>query len=146
MITGSAWSRSRRATSRTRRSRRGLLRGGRGAYFLGYLPREVQSQVLLARCAARLTPSKRRVLRRFVACDRSLLALLWLAARPLRVLLGRTETLASETELVHGIVWRRLLAILATGARRPRRLPLDARFPDVLSFEQKRLRRWRARA
>src|SRR5215218_5560622 len=129
-----------------RRSRRGLLRGGRGAYFLGYLPREVQAQVLLARCSARLTPSKRRVLRRFVACDRSLPALAWLAVRPLRLLLGRTETLASETELAHGLVWRRLVAILATGARRPRRVPLDARFPDVLSFEQKRLRRWRARA
>jgi hypothetical protein len=128
------------------RPRRGFLRGGRGAYFLGYLPREVAAQTLLARCGARLDARKRRALKRFVAAARSPVAFAWLAARPLRALAGRNETLASETELVHGIAWRWLVAVLARGARQPGRRPLDASFPDPVSFEQKRLRRWRARA
>jgi hypothetical protein len=62
------------------------------------------------------------------------------------MLAGRTETLASETELVHGIVWFRATTILARLVRRPGRVPADASFPDPLSFEQKRLRRWRSGA
>jgi glycosyltransferase involved in cell wall biosynthesis len=121
------------------------LRGGRGAYFRGYLARVVLARVLLARCGDRMAPGKRRALERFAAAARSPLAFAWLAARPARVLLGRTETLGSESELLPGIVWRRLLPVLAAGARRPGRRPLDASLPDLLSFEQRRLRRWRAR-
>jgi hypothetical protein len=131
---------------RPRRSPRGLLRGGRGAYFMGYLPRTVQAQTLLVRCGARLSGAKRRALQRYVASARSPLAFAWLAARPLRLLAGRTETLASETELVHGIVWFRATKLLSRLVRGPGRVPADASFPDPLSFEQKRLRRWRARA
>jgi hypothetical protein len=122
------------------------VRGGRGAYFLGYLAREVQAQTLLARCARQLTDSKRRALERYIAADRSPVAFAWLALRSLRVLVGRNETLASERELVHGIAWRWLVALLAHGARSPGRRPLDASYPGLLSFEQKRLRRWRARS
>jgi hypothetical protein len=128
------------------RRRRSLVRGGRGAYFLGYLAREVQAQVLLARCAHRLTPRKRRALRRFVRAGRSPLAAGWLAARPVRVVAGRTETLGSETELVRGLAWRWAVdraARLPVLARRPW---VDAAFPDALAFEQRRLRAWRARA
>jgi hypothetical protein len=107
----------------------------RGSYFRGYLPRAVLAQVLLARDGGRLPPAKRRVLERFVAAERSTAALLWLAARPLRVLVGRTETLGSESELLPGLLWRRLAGPLR----------LDASLPALLSFEQKRLRRWRAR-
>jgi glycosyltransferase involved in cell wall biosynthesis len=131
---------------RPRRSPAGLLRGGRGAYFLGYLPRTVQARMLLVRCGGRLTRGKRRALQRYVAGARAPLAFAWLAARPLRALAGRTETLASETELVHGIVWFRATSILARLVRRPGRVPADASFPDPLSFEQKRLRRWRSSA
>jgi hypothetical protein len=129
-----------------RERRKGVLRGGRGAYFLGYVMREVQAQALLVRCGARLTGAKRRALRRYVAATRSPAAFAWLALRPLRALAGRNETLGSEADLVRGIVWRWLVALLATGARRPGRRPCDARFPDEGSFEQKRLSRWRARA
>jgi glycosyltransferase involved in cell wall biosynthesis len=107
----------------------------RGSYFRGYLPRAVLAAVLLVRCAGRLAPAKRRALERFVAAERSPAAFLWLAARPLRVLAGRTETLGSESELVPGLLWRRLAGPLR----------LDASLPELLSFEQKRLRRWRAR-
>ena len=119
---------------RPRRRLGDALRGGRAAYFRGYLPRAVLAQVLLIRCGPRLDAGKRRALRRFVAADHSLPAVAWLAARPLRVLAGRTETLGSESELVRGLLWRRVC--------RPARL--DASLPDVLSFQQRRLRRWRA--
>jgi glycosyltransferase involved in cell wall biosynthesis len=128
-----------------RRRARGLLRGGRGAYFLGYLPREVQAQTLLVRCADRLTARKRRALERYLRAARSPVAFAWLAARSLRVLVGRTETLASETELAHGIAWRWAVALLARAPARWARRLCDASFPDPLSFEQRRLRRWRAR-
>jgi hypothetical protein len=135
------------STEGPRRSRlRDLGRGGRGAYFLGYEARAVQAHVLLARCGARLAPAKRRALRRYLAAERSPLALAWLALRSLRVLAGRTETLGSEAELARGVVWRRLVALLCTGAGARRRPLCDASFPDPLAFEQKRLRRWRARA
>jgi glycosyltransferase involved in cell wall biosynthesis len=130
---------------RRARRLRGVLRGGRGAYFRGYVPRAVLAQVLLVRCAGRIAPAKRRALRRFIAAERSPLAFAWLSARPLRALAGRDETLGSESELVKGIVWRWLAAVLALGARAPGRRPADASLPDMLSFQQKRLRRWRAR-
>jgi glycosyltransferase involved in cell wall biosynthesis len=122
------------------------LRGGRGAYFLGYLPRDAQARTLLVRCDGRLTGPNRRALKRFISAARSPLAFAWLALRPLRSLVGRNETLGSETELVHGILWRWFVAIASKGARTPGRRPTDARYPDPYSFEQKRLRRWRARA
>jgi hypothetical protein len=117
-----------------RGGRAAYFRGGRAAYFRGYLPRVVLAQILLARCGDRMFEEKRAALRRYVAAERSPLAFAWLAARPLRVLAGRDETLGSESELVRGIVWRRMAGPL----RR------DASLPDVLSFQQRRLRRWRA--
>jgi glycosyltransferase involved in cell wall biosynthesis len=107
----------------------------RGSYFRGYLPRVVLAEVLLARAGGRLAPAKRGALQRFIRAERSVQAFLWLAARTLRVLAGRTETLGSESGLLPGIVWRRLAGILR----------LDASLPDLASFEQPRLRRWRAR-
>jgi glycosyltransferase involved in cell wall biosynthesis len=117
----------------------------RAAYFYGYLSREVQAQVLLARCGSRLTAPKRRTLRRFVAGDHSLVALTWLAARPLRRLLGRTETLGSELGLAQGIVWKRLTEARAhRGGGRAGPFS-DASVPPMDTFSQRRLRRWRAR-
>ena len=122
-----------------------LMRGGRGAYFLGYLGREVLAQTLLVRCGERLTGRKRRALLRYVAAARSPAACAWLAARSLRPLAGRNETLGSEADLVRGIAWRWLTSLLAIGARRPGRRPLHAGFPDEGSFQQRQLERWRAR-
>jgi glycosyltransferase involved in cell wall biosynthesis len=107
----------------------------RGAYFRGYLPRVVLAEALLARCGERIAPTKRAALRRFIRAEHSPSAFLWLAVRPLRVLAGRTETLGSESGLLPGLLWGRLAGIL----------PLDPSLPDLLSFEQPRLRRWRAR-
>lgn len=121
-------------------------RAARGAYFLGYLGRDVFARTLLARCASTLGGDRRRALERFLAAADSPTALAWLAARPLRALWGRNETLGTELDMVRGILWRRLLPALAIGARRPGRRPLDARFPDDGSFRQRRLERWRAGA
>jgi glycosyltransferase involved in cell wall biosynthesis len=116
----------------------------RAAYFYGYLSREVQAQVLLTRCARLLSPRKLRALRLFIGCDSSIAALAWLAARPLRGLVGRTETLGTEVELVQGIVWKRLTAARARGRKAGGPFS-DASLPPLASFSQKRLRRWRAR-
>jgi glycosyltransferase involved in cell wall biosynthesis len=117
----------------------------RAAYFYGYLSREVQAQAALVRCSGRLTARKRRALRRFVASARSPLAFAWLALRPLRELAGRNETLGSEAALARGVAWRALVATWARHGPAPARLACDARFPPPGSFEQRRLRRWRAR-
>jgi Glycosyl transferase family 2 len=121
-------------------------RGWRAAYFCGYLGRAVQAQALLVRCSALLTPGKRRALERYVESERRPVAFAWLLLRPLRRMVGRNETLGSELELVPGILWRWLIVIRARldAVRQTRRS--DAAFPDPLAFEQKRLRRWRARA
>jgi glycosyltransferase involved in cell wall biosynthesis len=123
-------------------SLRGRLRGWRAAYFCGYMQREVQAQALLARLGPRLTPEKRRALERYVAAQRSLPSFAWLAARSLRRFAGRSETLGSETELAQGILWKWLIKLRS---RLPGRRLSDASFPDPMSFQQKRLRRWRAR-
>lgn len=123
---------------------RGGSRGWRGAYFGGYMMRQVQAQVLLARSGPELRGSNRRALRRFAAADQSLSGFLWLALRPLRRLIGRDETLGGELALARGIAWR-WLVVLATGTRRrPGRFAADASFPDPPRYEQRRLRRWRA--
>jgi glycosyltransferase involved in cell wall biosynthesis len=104
-------------------------RDAKGAYFRGYLPRALLARILLLRCAP--APGKRQALERFLAAERSLVAAMWLAARPLR---HYNATLGSEGELLPGLIWRRLAP----------RLGWDASLPDLGSFEQKRLRRWRA--
>jgi hypothetical protein len=117
----------------------------RAGYFFGYLSRAGQAQTALLRCAARLTPAKRRALEWLIACDSSWLALLWLTCRPLRVVLGRTETLGTETELVQAVIWKRLAAARARYWQH-RRGPLsDASIPPPQAYVQKRMRKWRAR-
>jgi Glycosyl transferase family 2 len=108
----------------------------RGAYFGGYVLRQLLAQTLLARCGPELTPRHRRALRWFMAAERAPWPFLWLALRPLRRLVGRDETLSGEVALTKGVLWRWLVA----PSRR------DAAFPDPPQFEQPRLRRWRSGA
>ncbi|HKG76487.1 MAG TPA: hypothetical protein VKA90_03125, partial [Beijerinckiaceae bacterium] len=123
---------------------RGFLDRWRGAYFNAYLDREVQAQVLLARCGSETTGRKRRALRRFVNAGGSPLAFAWLAARPARALLGHNETLLSEELLVRGILWRHLIALRTGRRERPGGSMADASIPpfDPESVGSKRLRRW----
>jgi glycosyltransferase involved in cell wall biosynthesis len=121
------------------------MRDWRGAYFLGYLPARMRAQTLLMRFPDTLTASQRRGLERYVRAESSPAAFLWFIARPLRMLLGRTETRGGEWELAVGIVWVWLVALVARAPRWPDRYLLDTRFPEPLSFAQKRLGRWRER-
>jgi glycosyltransferase involved in cell wall biosynthesis len=120
-------------------------RGWRAAYFGGFVPREVLAQTLLLRLGGRLPARKRRALGWFAAAERSPGAFAWLALRPLRRLFGRDETLGGESALVRGILWRWLLVLAVGRAERPGGRAYDASFPDPPRFEQRRLRRWRAR-
>ena len=128
---------------RRRQSLRAALRSWRVAYFWGFAGREVLAQALLVRCGQRLTAAKRRALRRFIASGRSPLAFAWLLTRPLRRLAGRNETLGSELELAQGIAWRWLVSLRAARLRAPGRRAPDTAYPLDMTFEQKRLRRWR---
>jgi glycosyltransferase involved in cell wall biosynthesis len=126
-----------------RRLRMPRMRDWRGAYFLGYLPGCMRAQTLLLRCSETLSASERRGLERYLRADSSLPAFLWLIARPLRMVVGRTETRGAEWELAVGVVWRWLASLIAAAPRWPDRYLLDTSFPDPLSFAQKRLGRWR---
>jgi glycosyltransferase involved in cell wall biosynthesis len=128
------------------RRQRGFFGRWRAAYFRAYLQLQLHAEVLLVRCAGRLTAPKHRALRRFVAAERAPIAFAWLALRPLRRLIGHDETLGSETGLVRGILWRWLVALGAGRWGGPGQ-HLDARLPefDLESLGQRRMRRWRAR-
>jgi glycosyltransferase involved in cell wall biosynthesis len=137
-----------RAGERLRRSLRAsreVFDRWRAAYFYGYMAREVQAQTLLVRCDARLTPGKRRALRRLAASAHSPAAFAWLVVRPLRGIVGRSETLRSETQFACGILWQWLVALRGRWEAIPGRILSDASFPPPGSFNQGRLRRWRAR-
>jgi glycosyltransferase involved in cell wall biosynthesis len=132
------------------RARLGRWRGfpdrWRAAYFRLYLQRELQAQVLLARCAAELTRRKRRALRLLVGAGRSPLAFAWLAVRPARQLYGRNETLRVESILVRGILWRYLIALRTWRRERPGRAMDDASLPAFAPQNLgRRERRWLAR-
>lgn len=135
---------ARRESTRLR-TWRPKMREWRAAYFLGYVPGRVRAATLLLRCGDRMTPAKRRGLKRYLACERSAWALLWLLVRPLRAVVGRNETLGTEWELARGVVWRRLAGALARIPGLPERLLLDCRFPDPPHYENRRLQRWRSR-
>jgi hypothetical protein len=124
------------------RSRRDFLTRWRASYFYGYLCGVVQARALLARLGPRVPEPKRRTLERFIAAERSPAGFAWLAARPVRALAGHTETLGSEGGLALGIVWR---GLATAAARLPGPVDLDGSLPGLESFEQRRLRRWRAR-
>ncbi len=127
----------------------GRLRGTpgrwRAGYFYGYQVAQAQALTLLLRCGERLAPAKRRSLERLVAADSSAWALLWLALRPLRAIVGRNETLGTESELVRGLLWKRAISARARFPARFRGVLADAAPPPLDAYRQDRLRRWRAR-
>lgn len=134
------------AAAEVRRGRWRMLSGGwRSAYFAGYMGRVIYAQTLMLRCGTVLTRRKRHALEWFVASEHAPLAFLWLVLRPLRALVGRGETLAGEVALARGILWRWLVPVLGARQAREKR-GFDASFPDPPSYEQHRLRRWRAGA
>jgi glycosyltransferase involved in cell wall biosynthesis len=129
---------------KSRRLRPPRMREWRAAYFLGFVPGQIRAFTLLLRCGRLLTPGKRRALERYLASESSPLAFTSFVLRPLRALLGRSETLGGEWELARGILWRRAASVTASRWW-PQRLALDTRLPHAAQFEHRRLRRWRAR-
>ena len=91
------------------------------------------ASILDMRCAARMTPDKRRALERFTAVEGSTPALMRLGLRGVRDIgRKRPQTLGAEWLLFRGFVWRRLVA--ATARERPQRtLRLDALPPRFLT-------------
>ena len=123
----------------------GTLPRWRSMYFYLYLQRDFHARVLLARCADKLTPRKRRALRLIADAARSPVAFVWLALRPARALLGRNETLSVETLLARGILWRHLISLRTWTRERPRAegdAHLPSHDPRTLAPRQ---RRWLAR-
>ncbi len=88
---------------------RDRIRLYRGIYFVDVARLTQVARILLAREPA-MARSERRVLERFLAADRSLLATarLWLAGA--REYAGRPETLGAERGLAYAFAWRRALA------------------------------------
>jgi hypothetical protein len=92
-------------------------RAWRELYFGSYLPLVQLARVLELRLGGRIAPERRRALRRFAAAERSPAAAGWLAARSLRPLLGRNETLGRERVLVAAVLWRRAAALAQRRSR-----------------------------
>ena len=134
----------REAVRRRLRAVREMFTGWRAAYFHGYVTLALQAEALRVRGSSRIARRKRRTLSRIVTGERSLLGFAWLAARPLRAAFGRGETLGAEVHLAKGVLWRHLVGLRTRGRRTPAGSAHDASLPPPGSFDQRRLRRWRA--
>jgi glycosyltransferase involved in cell wall biosynthesis len=125
---------------------RGLLSRWRPAYFRSYAQLSLQASVVLARCGRRMRRRERRAAVLLTGAEHSPIAFAWLLLRPLRALVGRTETLGSELHLVRGILWRWLIRIRVGRHRVPFGATYEAGLPpfDLAAIGQRRLRRWLA--
>lgn len=79
---------------------------GRALYFNLYCRTAITARVVEMRCGKRMSPAKRRTLRRF---GDSVRGIAWLAARSARPLVGGTETLGRERALLGALAWRRVV-------------------------------------
>jgi hypothetical protein len=99
-------------------------------YFHGVCRMVLLARVLELRCGGELRGRKRRALRRFEAIDRTPLGYAWLWSRRLRRVVGLNETLGEERLFLHGLAWRRIIALLTWRRRRPpAKLDKDASLP-----------------
>lgn len=90
-----------------RRRARNTIRHARRYYEDDVVPRQMLAQELERRVGGRASAEQRAVIRR-VARLGSLGSLLWLLGRSARDVMGESETLGLENQLVKGIVWSRL--------------------------------------
>jgi glycosyltransferase involved in cell wall biosynthesis len=79
----------------------------RAVYYRETLRLQQLAVILLMRCGDRMSPAKRKVVRRVAAVDRSIAGLFWLVFR--RVRRSRDETLGVGPHLAGSIVWARTL-------------------------------------
>ena len=108
------------------------VRKWRMHYFVDVARLMQVATVLELRCGERIDPGKRRSLELILGAEQSLLAPAVLAARGIRELVGRPQTLGAEWMLFAALAWRRLLG-LSTRRRPQARLRLDALPPTDLA-------------
>ena len=104
--------------------------GSRIVYFYDWYQQLLFAEVIRLRCWDRMTPAKRRVLRRLLSADSGVAGLTWLLGRRARRLWGHDETLDRELFYSYALVRRRAISAYTAGRRRPSRLlPRDISIP-----------------
>jgi glycosyltransferase involved in cell wall biosynthesis len=104
--------------------------GSRIVYFYDWHQELLLLEVLRLRCWPRMTPAKRRTLRRLLSADNGVAGLTWLLGRRTRRLWGHDETLDRELFYAYALVRRRAVSAWTAGRTRPNRLlPRDAAIP-----------------
>jgi glycosyltransferase involved in cell wall biosynthesis len=104
--------------------------GSRIVYFYDWHQELLYLEVLRLRCWPRMTPAKRRTLRRLLAADSGVAGLAWLLGRRARRLWGHDETLDRELFYAYALVRRRAVSMWTAGQRAPNRLlPRDLSIP-----------------
>jgi hypothetical protein len=94
------------------------LRRWQRIYVDGVGRMAVNAETLLLRLGDRLSPARRRELRRLAGMD-SARGMLWLAGRRLRRPARSSPTIGNETVLAKGLAWRRLVSARARLRRKP---------------------------
>jgi len=104
--------------------------GSRIVYYYDWHQELLFLEVLRLRCWPRMTPAKRRTLKRLLSADSGVAGLAWLLGRRARRLWGHDETLDRELFYAYALVRRRAVSAWTAGRRRPNRvLPRDASVP-----------------
>ena len=104
--------------------------GSRIVYFYDWHQQLLFAEVVRLRCWDRMTPAKRRVVRRLLSADSGVSGLTWLLGRRARRLWGHDETLDRELFYSYALVRRRAVSAYTAGRRRPSRfLPRDISIP-----------------
>jgi glycosyltransferase involved in cell wall biosynthesis len=104
--------------------------GSRIAYYYRWYQQLLFAEVLRLRCWERMSPAKRRTLRRLLSADTGVAGLAWLLGRRTRRLWGHDETLDRELLYAYALLRRRAVSLYTVGRRRPGRwLPRDASIP-----------------
>jgi glycosyltransferase involved in cell wall biosynthesis len=96
--------------------------GSRVVYFYDWFQQLLFTEVIRLRCWGRMTPAKRRVIRRLLSADRGVVGLTWLLGRRARRLWGHDETLDRELFYSYALVRRRAVSAYTAGRRRPNRI------------------------
>jgi glycosyltransferase involved in cell wall biosynthesis len=104
--------------------------GSRAVYYYDWHQQLLFCEVLRLRCWDRMTPSKRRTLRRLLDADSGVAGIAWLLGRRTRRLWGNNETLDRELFYSYALLRRRAVSLYTAGRKHPNRvLPRDASIP-----------------
>lgn len=104
--------------------------GSRAVYYYDWHQQLLFCEVLRLRCWDRMTPAKRRTLRRLLEADSGVAGIAWLLGRRARRLWGHNETLDRELFYSYALLRRRAVSLYTAGRKRPNRmLPRDASIP-----------------